>query len=628
MPTTCGYCSVGCGMFIGVKDGRAVSVRGNPDHPVNRGLLCPKGLSRARHDSRRQPRALSAAARRERPHATRVSLGSTRIDTMAAQFRDVQAAVRSRRGRRHQHRAARHRGVLRARQAGRSSASARATTTATRRCACPPPSPATSGRSAATARPGAYEDLEQRRRHRADRRQHRRQPSDSLAAPRSANPNTTLIVVDPRVTKTAMLADLHLPLRPRSDLALINGLIHILIEHDLIDRDYIARAHDRLRRAARVGARLHARARRGDHRPLAGADLPDRVDLRATPRAGVHRLDDGREPQHEGHRDRQRDQQPRADHRQHRPRRAPRRSRSPASATRWARAKPASRRSCPATASSRAPTDREELAGTLERAGRSHSRRRAASPTPTSSRRRSIGTIRALWIIATNPIVSFPNLGVLKQALETSSSSSCRTAFTRRRPRELAHLVLPAAIWGEKEGTYTNSERRVSKVNRAVDAAGRGAVRLRHLPRSRRGARRAATSCFPGWTKPGGRLRGVEARVGGPPVRLLGHDLRAIEQHGGIQWPFPAGDADAAATRRLYADGRFQTDDGKARLIPSQLGAVPRAAERRVPVRAQHRPHRRALAHAHEDRERADSRTAVAEGLGGDEPARRAARCG
>ncbi|HET9467934.1 MAG TPA: hypothetical protein VFO48_05965, partial [Vicinamibacterales bacterium] len=43
--TTCGYCSVGCGMFIGVKDGRAVSVRGNPDHPVNRGLLCPKGLA-------------------------------------------------------------------------------------------------------------------------------------------------------------------------------------------------------------------------------------------------------------------------------------------------------------------------------------------------------------------------------------------------------------------------------------------------------------------------------------------------------------------------------------------------------------------------------------------------------
>ena len=43
--TTCGYCSVGCGMFIGVKGGRAVSVRGNPDHPVNRGTLCPKGAA-------------------------------------------------------------------------------------------------------------------------------------------------------------------------------------------------------------------------------------------------------------------------------------------------------------------------------------------------------------------------------------------------------------------------------------------------------------------------------------------------------------------------------------------------------------------------------------------------------
>jgi assimilatory nitrate reductase catalytic subunit len=39
--TTCGYCSVGCGMLVGVRDGQAVSVRGNPDHPVNRGVLCP-----------------------------------------------------------------------------------------------------------------------------------------------------------------------------------------------------------------------------------------------------------------------------------------------------------------------------------------------------------------------------------------------------------------------------------------------------------------------------------------------------------------------------------------------------------------------------------------------------------
>ncbi len=55
-----------------------------------------------------------------------------------------------------------------------------------------------------------------------------------------ANQRKTVIVADPRVSKTAMMADLHLPLKPRSDLALANGIAHILIRHGLIDRDYIA----------------------------------------------------------------------------------------------------------------------------------------------------------------------------------------------------------------------------------------------------------------------------------------------------------------------------------------------------------------------------------------------------
>ena len=59
--TTCGYCSVGCGMLVGVKDGRAVAARGDQRHPVNRGKLCPKGSERAPHDRRRGPRPISAA---------------------------------------------------------------------------------------------------------------------------------------------------------------------------------------------------------------------------------------------------------------------------------------------------------------------------------------------------------------------------------------------------------------------------------------------------------------------------------------------------------------------------------------------------------------------------------------
>lgn len=89
VPTTCGYCSVGCGMQIGVKDGRAVAARGNEDHPVNRGKLCPKGL--AEHD------ILSVASRAKHPllkgskgRFERVGWDRA-IETLAGEFRRVQA---------------------------------------------------------------------------------------------------------------------------------------------------------------------------------------------------------------------------------------------------------------------------------------------------------------------------------------------------------------------------------------------------------------------------------------------------------------------------------------------------------------------------------------------------------
>ncbi len=80
--------------------------------------------------------------------------------------------------------------------------------------------------------------------------------------------------------------------------------------------------------------------------------------------------------------------------------------------------------------------------------------------------------IRALWIIATNPIVSFPNLDVLKQGLETLDFLVVQDGFHPTPTTRDRASGLPAAIWGEKEGTYTNSERRVSKVNCAVSPPG------------------------------------------------------------------------------------------------------------------------------------------------------------
>src|SRR6185503_14934895 len=227
----------------------AVSVRGNPDHPVNRGMLCPKGLSehhtidaenRARVPMMKQGGRL---ARVSWPHA---------LETMATAFRDIQAryggdAV----------------GVIstgqlvteefyalgKLVQLGIGTRNYDGNTTL-----CMSTAVAGYKQSfGSDGPPGAYEDLE-----RADVilliGANIADNHPILCRRLAANPGTTLIVVDPRVTKTAMLADLHLPIRPRADLALLNGLIHLVIERNLVDRDYIERhttGFDALRESVR-----------------------------------------------------------------------------------------------------------------------------------------------------------------------------------------------------------------------------------------------------------------------------------------------------------------------------------------------------------------------------------------
>src|SRR5688572_27692232 len=256
--TTCGYCSVGCGMFIGVKDGRAVAVRGNPDHPVSRGLLCPKGLSehhtidatnRAKYPLLRLPRRSAEGAKAGA--MTRVSW-SEAIDTMATRFREVQEKY----GRQAV-------GVIstgqlvteefytlgKLVQLGIRTSNYDGNTTL-----CMSTAVAGYKRSfGSDGPPAAYEDFDTADvilligANIADNH-------PILCRRLQSNPHKTLVVVDPRVTKTAMLANLHLPIRPRADLALLNALIHVVIEHDLVDREYIERhtsGFDALRESVR-----------------------------------------------------------------------------------------------------------------------------------------------------------------------------------------------------------------------------------------------------------------------------------------------------------------------------------------------------------------------------------------
>ena len=335
--------------------------------------------------------------------------------------------------------------------------------------------------------PGAYEDLE-----RADVilliGANIADNHPILCRRLESNPNTTLIVVDPRVTKTAMLADLHLPIRPRSDLALINGLIHIVIEHDLVDRDYID-AHTTGFDALRESVRDYTPERVAEITGLAPELICRTAWIYANARAafigwtmGVNHSTKGTETVNAinnlalitGN--------------------IGRAGAAPFSITGQCNAmgtREAGFASCmPGYRKFESAADREELAALWNvPVDRIPTARGLAYPDIIEAALDK--RIRALWIIATNPIVSFPNLGALQQALEGLEFLVVQDGFHPTPTSEFADLVLPAAIWGEKEGTYTNSERRVSKVNRAVDPPGEARAGLRHLSRARRRARRA-----------------------------------------------------------------------------------------------------------------------------------------
>ena len=395
-----------------------------------------------------------------------------------------------------------------------------------------------------------------------------------------ANPDATLVVVDPRVTKTAMLADIHLPVRPRSDLALINGLIHIIIEHDLIDRDYIVQhttgfdalyASVREYTPGRVSeitglspellhrtAFLYARARTaftawtmGVNHSTKGTDTVNAITNLALITGNIGRA-----------------------------------GAAPFSITGQCNAmgtrEAGFASSLPGYRSFEKAADREALAAIWHvPVERIPTARGLAYPDIIEAA--LDGRIRALWIIGTNPIVSFPNLGVLQQALDGLEFLVVQDGFHPTPTSERADLVLPAAIWGEKEGTYTNSERRVSKVNRAVAPPGeaRSDFDICLDLAAELGVR---DDLFPGWTKPQDAFDEWKRVSAGRPCDYSGMTYEAIEKHGGIQWPFPSGATDAAGSRRLYEDGSFPTADGRARLIPVTWEPFPEQPTRDFPL--------------------------------------------
>jgi assimilatory nitrate reductase catalytic subunit len=565
-------------MFIGVKDGRAVSVRGNPDHPVNAGALCPKGLSEHEtiHAATRARHPLSRASRKAR--FQRIAWPDA-IDTMATRFRDVQ--------RRHGRDAV---GVIstgqlvteefytlgKLVQLGLGTRNFDGNTTL-----CMSTAVAGYKRSfGSDGPPGAYEDLE-----RADVilliGANIADNHPILWQRLEANRSKTLIVIDPRVTKTAMLADLHLPVKPRSDIALINGIIHILIESDLIDHAYID-AHTTGFEALYESVREYRPERVSEITGLPVELIYRTASLYGNARAafigwtmGVNHSSKGTETVNAinnlalitGN--------------------IGRTGAAPFSITGQCNAmgtrEAGFASSMPGYRRFEDRDDREALAAIWNvPVDRIPTARGLAYPDIIEAALEK--KVRALWIIATNPVVSFPNFGVLTQALETLEFLVVQDGFHPTPTSEFADLVLPAAIWGEKEGTYTNSERRVSKVNRAVEPPDEARADF-DVFLDLASALGCRDELFSGWTTVHDAFAEWKRVSAGRLCDYSGMTYAAIEESGGIQWPYRTADInhDPRTVRRLYSDGRFSTGDGKAQLLPAEWESFPEPPNREFP---------------------------------------------
>jgi ferredoxin-nitrate reductase len=597
--SVCGFCSTGCALKIHLNAaGEAINLTADPDYPVNLGMACPKGWEaltplaasdRATTPLSRDPATGTlAAVTWERALAEFVD----RFKAMQRQHGPASVAVLST-------------GQIVTEEMALLGALAkfglgvRHLDSNTRQCM------ATSHVAykqslGFDAPPFTYADFEE---------------SDALifigANPCIAHPimwqrvmanrrSPDIVVIDPRVTETAQAATLHVASQPKSDLVLLYGLAHLLIERGAIKRDFIAAHTSGFEDFARfVGAFTPARV-------AAEAGLSVETLHRLTAIiAGRERVSFwwtmGVNQSHE--------------------------------ATRTAQAiinlalmtgnigRPGTGANsitgqCNAMGSrlfgnatsllggydfTRA-ADRTHVAGVLgidaavipERAGYAYDEIVAAIER---------GEIRGLWVIATNPAHSWIEQDRARAALAKLEFLVVQDMYPTTETAQLAHLVLPAAGWGEKEGTFINSERRIGVTRKVARAPGNALSDFAIFKLIA-----DAWGCgdmFQTWRTPEAAFQIMKALSRGRPCDFSGiRDYAHVDAAGGIQWPYLSTDVDALRIadselrighseirnpqseipeRRLFADGRFFTSDGRARFIFDPPRPMPEAPDREYP---------------------------------------------
>ncbi|HEY8992155.1 MAG TPA: nitrate reductase [Luteolibacter sp.] len=200
------------------------------------------------------------------------------------------------------------------------------------------------------------------------------------------------------------------------------------------------------------------------------------------------------------------------------------------------------------------------------------------------------GDIRALWIIATNTAHSWIDQSRFARLREKLDFLVVQDMYSTTESARLADLVLPAAGWGEKEGFFINSERRLGRIRKVSRAPGQALsdFAIFKLIAETWGC----GDLFRRWSTPAASFQIIKELSAGRPCDITGiRDHDHLESAGGIQWPYAKRDAEtsplpaspAENQRRLFADGVFFTPDGRAKFLFDEPRPMPEAPDADYP---------------------------------------------
>ncbi len=190
--------------------------------------------------------------------------------------------------------------------------------------------------------------------------------------------------------------------------------------------------------------------------------------------------------------------------------------------------------------------------------------------------------IKGLWVICTNPAHSWINQNTCHEILGRLEFLVVQDMYPTTETAVRADLYLPAAGWGEKDGTLINSERRIGLIKKVAKAPGQA---LTDFSIFRLVAHYwGCEELFAPWQQPEDVFHTLKELSRGQPCDITGiDDYQQLDERGGIQWPYPEGCDDANNQRRLFADGRFFHEDGRARLLFEDPREMPEPPNDRYP---------------------------------------------